>query len=77
MSDLNYRLNVILNNSAASLHHQDDVDTVKIEDKTNKAISMNLMVISLSLVVVAFSTYFSIKALKHLRIAQQGFERRN
>ena len=49
MSGINYHLNVILNNSAASLHHQDDVDTVKIEDKTNKPISMNLMVISLSL----------------------------
>ena len=77
MSDLNSRLNVILNNSAASLHHQHDVDIVKFEDKTNKPTSMNLMVILLSLVVVAFSTYFSIKALKYLRIAQQGFERQN
>ena len=71
--DLNYLLSVMLNNSAANLHHQNDVDTVKIEDKTNKPASMNLMVILLSLVVVvAFSTYFSIKGLKHLRIAQQG-----
>ena len=77
MSDINYHLNIIPDNSPASLHHQDDVDTVKIEDKTNKPISMNLMVISLSLVVVSFSTYFSIKALKYLRIAQQGFERQN
>ena len=77
MSDLNYRLSVMLNNSAASLHHQHDVDTVKIEDKTNKPTSMNLIVILLSLVVVAFSTYFSIKALKYLRIAQQGFGLRN
>jgi hypothetical protein len=45
MSDLNYRLSVMLNNSAASLHHQNDVDTVKIEDKTNKPDSMSLMVI--------------------------------
>jgi hypothetical protein len=66
----------MLNNSAASLHHQHDVDTVKIEDKT-KPTSMNLIVILLSLVVVALSTYFSIKALKHLRIAQQGFRLRN
>jgi hypothetical protein len=77
MSDLNYCLNVILNNSAANLHHQHDVDTLKIEDKTNKPTSMNLIVISLSLVVVAFSTYFSIKALKYLRITQQGFWLRN
>jgi hypothetical protein len=67
----------MLNNSAASLSHQHDVDTVKIEDKTNKPTSMNLMVILLSLVVVAFSTYFSIKALKYLRIAHLGFGLRN
>ena len=77
MSDLNYRLSVMIKNSAASLHHQNDFDTVKIEDKTNKPASMNLMVILLSLVVIAFSTYFSIKVLKHLRIAQQGFGLRN
>ncbi len=45
MSDLNYRLSVMLNYRAASLHHQNDVDTVKIEDKTNKPSSMSLMVI--------------------------------
>jgi hypothetical protein len=33
MSDLNYSLSVMLNNNAASLHHQHDIDTVKIEDK--------------------------------------------
>ena len=77
MSDLNYSLSVMLNNNAASLHHQHDIDTVKIEDKKNKPSSLNLMVILLSLVVVAFSTYFSLKALKHLRIAQQGFGLRN
>ena len=77
MSDINYRLNILLDNSAASLHHPHDVDTVKIEDKTNKPTSMNLMVISLSLVVVALSTYFSVKALKYLRVAQQGFGLQN
>ena len=77
MRYLNYRLSVMLNNSAASLHYQHDVDTVKIEDKTNKATSMSLMVILVSLVVDAFSTYFSINALKYLRIAQQGFGLRN
>ena len=29
--DLNHRLSVMLNNSAANLHHQHDVDTVKID----------------------------------------------
>jgi hypothetical protein len=77
LNDINHRLNILLDNSAASLHHQHDVDTVKIEDKTNKPTSMNLMVILMSLVVVAFSTYFSIKDLKYLSIAQQGFGRQN
>jgi hypothetical protein len=35
----------MLNNNAASLHHQHDIDTVKIEDKINKLASLNLMVI--------------------------------
>jgi len=67
----------MINNSAVDLNHQNDVDTVKIKDKTNKPANMNLMVILLSLLVVASSTYFSIKALKPLKIAQQGFGLRN
>jgi hypothetical protein len=67
----------MINNSAFDLNHQNDVDTMKIKDKTNKPANMNLMVILLSPVVVAFSTYFSIKALKPLKIAQQSFGLRN
>jgi copper transport protein len=75
--DLNYRLGLVVNENAGSIHGQHDVDTVKFADTTNKPASFTLMVILLSLIVAALSTYFCIKSLKRLRIVQQNIGQRN
>jgi hypothetical protein len=72
MYDLNYRLGLVVNETAVSIHGQHDVDTVKFVDTTKRPVSLTLMVILLSLIVAALSTYFCIKSLKRLRIVQHS-----
>jgi hypothetical protein len=75
--DLNYRVGLVVNESAASINGPYDVDTVNFADTTNKPVNYTLIVILLSLIIAALSTYFCIKSLKRLRTVQQYLEQRN
>ncbi len=69
--DLNYRLTLAMNNTIGALHRQNDTHSMKIEDETNKSSDMNLPVALVSPIVIALSAYFSIRALRHFRVARE------
>ncbi len=54
-----------------------NVDTVEIADTRNRPSSFTPMVIVLSVIVAALSTYFCINALNRLKIVQQRIGLRN
>ena len=59
MYDLNYRVGLVVNETGV-IHDQHDVDTVKFADTTNRPVNYTLIVIVLSLIIAALSTYFYI-----------------
>ncbi|HEY7078655.1 MAG TPA: CopD family protein, partial [Nitrososphaeraceae archaeon] len=75
--DVNYRLGLVVNESAPGINGPHGVETVKFANTANKPVNYTLLVILLSLIIAALSTYFCIKSLKRLRIAQQYLEERN
>jgi copper transport protein len=75
--DLNYRVSFPVNKSSDSIHDQHHVDTVEIADTPNRPSSFTPMVIGLSVIVAALSTYFCINALNRLEIIQQRIGLRN
>ena len=75
--DVNYRLGLVVNESAPGINGPHGVDTVKFANTANKPVNYTLLVILLSPIIAALSTYFCIKSLKRLRIAQQYLEERN
>ena len=71
---LNYRVGLVVNEIGISIDGKHHVDTVKFADTTNNPVNHTLIVIVLSLIIAALSTYFSIKSLKRLRIVQGYLE---
>ena len=69
--DLNYRLSITVNNSADSMHQQHHVDTVETQNPSNEPSIFTPMVISLSVIMAALSTYFCINALNRMQVVQQ------
>ena len=69
--DLNYRVSFTVNKSGDSMHQQHNVRTVEIQNASSQQSSFTPMVIGLSAIVAALSTYFCISALKRLKIIQQ------
>ena len=71
--DLNYRVSLNVNKTVDGVHNQHLVDTIGIPNG-NKGLSVfTPMVIGLSLMVAALSTYFCITAIKRLKMIQQNF----
>jgi hypothetical protein len=60
MYDLNYRFDLVVNETANSIYGQHNVDSVKFVVTTNRPVTFTLMVILLSLIVAASLTYFCI-----------------
>lgn len=70
--DLNYRLSFTVNKSSSSMHDQHNVEPVQIANNTTQSSVFTPMVIVLSTIVSALSTYFSINSLKRLKIVQKS-----
>jgi putative copper export protein/methionine-rich copper-binding protein CopC len=72
--DLNYRLSFTVNDSSTSMHDQHNVESGQIEDNTNTTQSSMFtpMVIILSIIITALSTYFCMNAVKRLKIVQRS-----
>lgn len=71
--DLNYRVSLTVNTTADSMHNQHLVDTIEIPNGNKGGSVFTPMVIGLSLMVAALSTYFCITAIKRLKMIQQNF----
>ena len=70
--DLNYRLSFTVNKSSSSVHDLHNVEPVQIANTTTQSSLFTPMVIVLSTIVTALSTYFSINSLKRLKIVQKS-----
>ena len=68
--DLNYRVSFTVNNTAHSIQSQHHLDISEIPNTKEPSV-FTPMVIGLSLMVVALSTYFCISAIKRLKIIQE------
>ena len=70
--DLNYRLSFTVSKSSSSMHEQHQVESVQIANITTESSVFTPMVIILSVIVAALSTYFCINSLKRLKIVQKS-----
>jgi copper transport protein len=70
--DLNYRLSFAVNKSDDSMHQQHDGNPVEIQKTSDQPSSFTPMLIGFSAIVAALSIYFSINAVKRLRMIQQN-----
>jgi copper transport protein len=70
--DLNYRLSFTVSKSSSSMHDQHQVESVQIANNTTESTVFTPMVIILSVIVAALSTYFCINSLKRLKIVQES-----
>jgi len=71
--DLNYRVSFTVNNTADSVHDQHHLDTIEISNNTKGLSVFTPMVVGLSFMVVALSTYFCITAINRLKMIQENF----
>lgn len=70
--DLNYRLSFTVNDSSSTMHDQHNVESVQTANNTTESTVFTPMVIILSVMVAALSTYFCINSLKRLKIVQKS-----
>ncbi len=70
--DLNYRLSFTVNKSLYSMHDQHNVEPAQIANNTTQSSAFTPMVIVLSVLVAALSTYFTINSLKRLKIVRKS-----
>jgi hypothetical protein len=70
--DLNYRLSFAVNKSDDSMHQQHDGNPVEIQKTSDQPSSFTPLLIGFSAIVAALSIYFSINAVKRLRMIQQN-----
>lgn len=68
--DLNYRVSFTVNKSDESLH-QHHVDKREVQSASNQPSVFTPMLIGLSIIITALSTYFCINALNRLHVVQQ------
>jgi len=71
--DLNYRVSFTVNTTADNVHNQHLLDTIEIPNGDKGRSVFTPMVIGLSIMVAALSTYFCITAIKRLKMIQQNF----
>jgi hypothetical protein len=72
--DLNYRVSFTVNATADNVHNQHLLDKTEIPNGDKGRYVFTPMVIGLSIMVAALSTYFCITAIKRLKMIQQNFE---
>jgi hypothetical protein len=70
--DLNYRLSFTVSKSLSSMHGQHQVESMQIANNTTESTVFTPMVIILSVIVAALSTYFCINSLNRLKIVQKS-----
>lgn len=70
--DLNYRLSFTVSKSSSNMHDQHQVESVQIANIATESSVFTPMVIILSVIVAALSTYFCINSLNRMKIVQKS-----